>query len=80
MPKADNTSMPCKKSRVAAALLALFLGDFGAHKFYLGRPKLGFIYLALSWTLMPLIFATIEGFIILYMSDEEFKTAYAETA
>ena len=26
-----------KKSRIAAALLAFFLGGFGVHKFYLGK-------------------------------------------
>ena len=28
------------KNRIAAALLAIFLGSFGIHKFYLGKPNL----------------------------------------
>ena len=33
------------KSRLAALLLCLFLGVFGAHRFYLGRIGLGILYL-----------------------------------
>jgi ribosomal protein L37E len=32
-----------EKSRIAAALLAFFLGGFGAHKFYLGKIGQGFL-------------------------------------
>lgn len=34
-------------SRTLASLLALFFGGFGAHWFYLGRPRRGWIYLVL---------------------------------
>ncbi|RWS84834.1 hypothetical protein DN462_24860 [Citrobacter freundii] len=33
-----------EKSRIAAALLAFFLGGFGVHKFYLGKIGQGFLY------------------------------------
>lgn len=36
------------KSKIAAALLALFLGTFGIHNFYLGRIKLGVAQLLLA--------------------------------
>jgi TM2 domain-containing membrane protein YozV len=36
-----------QKSRVTAALLAFFLGGFGAHLFYLGKNGAGWFYLAL---------------------------------
>ncbi|TRY20318.1 TM2 domain-containing protein [Tessaracoccus rhinocerotis] len=36
------------KSKVAAALLAFFLGGIGAHSFYLGRTALGLGHLALA--------------------------------
>lgn len=33
------------KSRLAAVLLCVFLGVFGAHRFYLGHMLIGFVYL-----------------------------------
>ncbi|WP_158600682.1 TM2 domain-containing protein [Tessaracoccus antarcticus] len=36
------------KSKVAAALLAFFLGGLGAHSFYLNKNNLGFIHLGLG--------------------------------
>ncbi len=55
-----------QKSKVVAALLALFLGGFGVHDFYLGYKKQGIIKLILTitvvasfvayiWTLIDLI-------------------------
>lgn len=60
------------QSRVNAALLALFLGGLGAHKFYLGKPALGLVYLIFCWTFIPAVVALIEGIGYLSMSDEAF--------
>lgn len=38
------------KSRITAGLLAIFLGSFGIHSFYLGDIKKGIIHLVLSMT------------------------------
>jgi len=65
-----------EKSRVAAALLAFFLGAFGVHKFYLGRIGVGFLYLIFFWTFIPAIIAFIEFIIYLTMSDEAFAAKY----
>lgn len=64
------------KSRVTAAVLAFFLGGFGAHKFYLGKPVWGIIYLLFFWTLIPALVAFIEFIIYLTMSDEVFAQKY----
>jgi TM2 domain-containing membrane protein YozV len=64
------------KSRIAAALLAFFLGAFGLHKFYLGKVFQGLLYLLLSWTGIPLIIAWIEGACYLLMSDYQFARRY----
>ena len=64
------------KSRIATALLALVLGTFGAHKFYLGQLGWGIIYLALCWTAIPTIVGFIEFILFLIMSDEEFDRKY----
>ncbi len=37
-----------RKSKITCALLAFFLGVFGAHFFYLGKKKLGFIMIAIT--------------------------------
>jgi hypothetical protein len=60
------------KSRVAAGVLAITLGVFGAHKFYLGRPWLGLLYLAFFWTGLPALVGLIEGIMLLVKSDSDF--------
>jgi TM2 domain-containing membrane protein YozV len=65
-----------QKSRIAAALLALFLGGLGVHKFYLGQIGWGFIYLLFCWTFIPSVIAFIEFIVYLCMSDEAFAAKY----
>ena len=65
-----------QKNRIVAALLAFFLGWFGAHKFYLGRIGQGILYLVFCWTAIPAIIAFIEFIIYLVTSDEEFAKKY----
>jgi TM2 domain-containing membrane protein YozV len=67
---------PNGKSKIAAALLAFFLGGLGVHKFYLGQIGLGFIYLLFFWTFIPAIIAFVEFIIYLTMSDEAFNNKY----
>jgi TM2 domain-containing membrane protein YozV len=64
------------KSRISAALFALFLGGVGGHKFYLGKVGQGFLYLLFFWTFIPSIIAFIEFIIYLCNSDEEFARKY----
>ena len=64
------------KSRIAAALLAFFLGGIGVHKFYLGRVGWGIVYLLFFWTLIPSFIAFIEFIVYLCMSDEAFAAKY----
>ena len=66
------------RSRLVAALLALFLGGFGIHKFYLGRVGWGIVYLLFCWTFLPAIVGFIEGILLLVMSDSEFDTKYGK--
>lgn len=69
---------PNGKSKIGAALFAFFLGGFGAHKFYLGKVGLGFLYLLFCWTLIPCIVAFIEAILFLTMSDESFIEKYGQ--
>lgn len=65
-----------RKSRVAAILLAFFLGGFGIHKFYLGRIAAGVLYLMFFWTFVPAFVALVEMIIYLTISDEQFAAKY----
>lgn len=64
------------KSKTTAALLAFFLGAFGVHKFYLGKPVQGLLYLIFCWTLIPSVVAFVEAILFLTMNDFEFHARY----
>ena len=51
-----------RRDEVVGILLALFLGTFGAHHFYLRRTGLGILYLVFCWTGIPSILGFIECF------------------
>jgi TM2 domain-containing membrane protein YozV len=53
-----------KKDPTIAAVLALFLGGIGAHKFYMGQIGLGVVYLLFSWTGIPTLIGWVEAFLI----------------
>lgn len=64
------------KSKVAAGVLGILLGAFGAHKFYTGKWVQGLIYLVFFWTYIPAIVGFIEGIRYLVISDESFAKQY----
>lgn len=73
------------KSKVAAALLAFFLGGFGIHKFYLGCTSAGVIMLVVFLigfvifgipSFIIAIIAFIEAILYIIKSDEDFEEAY----
>jgi TM2 domain-containing membrane protein YozV len=51
-----------RRDEVVGILLALFLGGFGIHHFYLRRTGLGILYCCFSWTPIPWILGFIECF------------------
>ena len=65
------------KSRKIAAILA-FAGTFlptpltGLHKFYVGQPWWGLLYMLLSWTPIPRVASAIEGVWYLSQDGDEF--------
>jgi TM2 domain-containing membrane protein YozV len=71
-------SSPPQSKRLVAALLGIFLGSLGAHKFYLGMTTPGLIQLVVSVCTMGAggIIGLIEGIIYLTKSDEEFIKLY----
>ena len=74
------------KSHVIAALLAVFLGMFGVHKFYLGYNQTGFVMLAVTVLgslvtfgvalLVVEVISLIEAGIYLIKSQEAFEETY----
>jgi hypothetical protein len=51
-----------RRDEVVGILLALFLGTFGIHHFYLRRTGLGILYCCFFWTGIPSILGFIECF------------------
>jgi len=76
-----------EKNKIVAGVLALFLGAFGVHKFYLGRMKqgvimvvvffLGFILLGIPSMVIGII-AFVEGIIYLLKPEDEFQRLYID--
>ena len=72
------------KNRLAAALLAVFLGHWGVHKFYLGKTDAGIIMLlagTIGWFLIfpgiiNWVISICEFIIYLTKSDQEFYQDY----
>lgn len=78
-------SSSAEKSKIVAGLLAIFLGAFGIHKFYLGYADAGVTMLLVSIfgslliMLGPAVMgsiALIEGIIYLSRSDQQFYETY----
>jgi len=80
-----STAVSGSKSKIAAALLAFFLGGIGIHKFYLGRTGAGIIMLlggTVGWITFGVVpgiiwlIALIEFIIYLTKSDQQFEQDY----
>jgi TM2 domain-containing membrane protein YozV len=71
------------KSRKIAAVLAL-TGTFspiaGWHKFYLGQPLWGVVYLLLSWTPIPRAASAIESVWYLLQNEAEFDENFNQSS
>ncbi len=64
------------KDKNVAAILALFLGGIGVHKFYLGRTGAGILYLLFSLTMIPALLAVIDFFVLALMDTDEFNRRF----
>ena len=85
----DSSTATDSKNKITAGLLAIFVGGFGVHKFYLGFTGPGLVFLlintvgwAVTWLLMGIpnmvlaVIALTEGIIYLTKSDEDFERTY----
>jgi TM2 domain-containing membrane protein YozV len=71
-PSLPISSLPQFQQRHVAVVLAfasVVLPVAGLHKFYLGQPRWGLVYLLLSWTPIPHMAAAIEA--VWYMVQPE---------
>lgn len=64
------------KSKTTAAILALFLGGIGVHRFYLNQTGLGLMYLLFCWTLIPLFVSLIDFIWLLTMNENRFNLKF----
>jgi TM2 domain-containing membrane protein YozV len=64
------------KDKSTAAILALFMGGIGVHKFYLGRIGAGIVYLIFSFTFVPVLLGLIDFFVLALMDPDEFNRRY----
>lgn len=67
-----NPSWPIK-NKIVAAILAIFFGGLGIHKFYMGKIGMGIVYLLFCWTGIPEFIGFIEGIIYLCSNDENWQ-------
>lgn len=83
----ESGSVSGEKSKIAAGLLALFLGGLGIHKFYLGCNTAGIIMLVVFLfgfillgfpSLIIGVIALIEAVLYLIKSDEDFERIYVD--
>lgn len=72
----ENNNTNNIKNKVSAGVFALFLGAFGAHKFYLGEKGKGFLFLLFFWCGVPSILGFIDGILLLSMDDTVFNNKY----
>lgn len=64
------------KNKWVAALLALFFGGLGIHKFYLGNNLAGLLYFLFSLTFIPAILSIFDFLGLVLTSEEAFNRKY----
>jgi len=64
------------KSYGTYVLLALLLGGFGVHKFYVNKPGIGLLYIVFSWTFMPAVISLFEAIVTLMAGRVHFDNKY----
>ena len=70
-------SNTARKSSLVAGLLGIFLGGFGAHRFYLGFPGIAIIQIILTISTLGIaaLWGLVEGILILtgYINEDADK-------
>jgi TM2 domain-containing membrane protein YozV len=53
------------KSKAAAITWGLFLGGFGAHRFYLGNPMVGLMFLMMTFASLPFMSIAVSAAVVI---------------
>ena len=83
---AESNLTEASNKKLAAGLLAIFLGSFGVHKFVLGYNTAGLIMLLVTVLTCGVagfvmgVIGIIEGIIYLTKSPEEFDAIYLQNS
>jgi len=64
------------KNKFTAAMLAIFLGTFWFHKFYLGKWIQGLLYILFCFTGIPTILWVLEWIVIISTNKPDFDIKY----
>ena len=67
-----------KLSKAVLLLITFFTGGIGGHKFYVGKPIQGILYLVFFWTFIPGFIAFIEFFIYAVTNENDLQDKYPE--
>ncbi len=82
----DSNLTEASNKKLAAGLLAIFLGSFGVHKFVLGYNTAGLIMLLVTVLTCGIagfvmgVIGIIEGIIYLTKTPEEFESIYIQNS
>ncbi len=78
LTQAQGVGASLPRPRYMAAILALFGGIIGLHKFYQGSMGWGIVFLCTCWIVFPtMIIGAIDAVILIRMSDEAYNEKYA---
>ncbi|WP_310410888.1 NINE protein [Chamaesiphon sp. OTE_8_metabat_110] len=69
----DNTTPKNRQVAIVLAFASVAVPVAGFHKFYLGQPGWGLVYLLLSWTPIPHVASAIEAVWYLTQDDTQFQ-------
>ena len=67
------------QQKIIQSALAIFLGSFGAHKFYQSKTFWGILYFVFCWTTIPTWIGLLEGVRYLFMPIDDFYLQYVRS-
>lgn len=79
----QQTQVKAEVSRIAAAVIGIFCGSVGIHRFYMGHTNSGIVYLVVGVVTagtVTSVVGLIDGIIYLLATDEEFQQKYANNS